>query len=261
MIYRVLFGVRGTESAAAALCDIRNELLFGMYSAILLTIVISTPRRIGLVADSRYRFSPRPFSSTVVQFDFPSVGFFFFFEDWPVAAQSGEKERSREHTGNLIQSGGKTEIGLAPYAASFTLYYTNRVGLRAGSDSGRVVYRPLPASIAVKRVEDPPLRHRPQGPSTSSPFSTRLDARGTKRERERERDDSLFEERSSAYRTGSSNISNYRRSVDLHARRERIRKFASRGEVKHGQSPRDPKRERERGSRNAAEGPSFCCRV
>lgn len=67
------------------------------------------------------------------------------------------------------------------------------------------------------------------------------------RERERERDDSLFEERSSAYRTGSSNISNYRRSVDLHARRERIRKFASRGEVKHGQSPRDPKRERERG--------------
>lgn len=155
--------------------------------------------------------------------------------------------KEREHTGNLIQSGGKTEIGLAPYAASFTLYYTNRVGLRAGSDSGRVVYRPLPASIAVKRVEDPPLRHRPQGPSPS-PFSTRLE-----RERERERDDSLFEHRFSAYRTGSSNILNYRGYASCSARTiRRIRKFASRGDCE--ESSRSLERRRET-------PPSFCGRV
>lgn len=150
--------------------------------------------------------------------------------------------KEREHTGNLIQSGGKTEIGLAPYAASFTLYYTNRVGLRAGSDSGRVVYRPLPASIAVKRVEDPPLRHRPQGPSPS-PFSTRIRA-SRERERERERDDSLFEHRSSAYRTGSSNILNYRGFAS--SRRERFDESANSLREATTQSPRDLWREGEK---------------
>ena len=181
-----------------------------------------------------------------------------------------KKERSREHTGNLIQSGGKTEIGLAPYAASFTLYYTNRVGLRAGSDSGRVVYRPLPASIAVKRVEDPPLRHRPQGPSPSHP-SHRLDAR----ERERENEMIHFSRIDLAHIASGHLISRIIFGFACCSTRtiRRIRKFASRRdhEAKHGRSPleisgekargRERARERAGESRNAAEGPSFCGRV
>lgn len=72
------------------------------------------------------------------------------------------------------------------------------------------------------------------------------------------RDGERFTFRGSIFRIapGSSNILNYRRSVDLHARRERfdqrIRKFASRGEEdeeeerKRGQSPRVLRRERKR---------------
>ena len=176
-----------------------------------------------------------------------------------------KKERSREHTGNLIQSDGKTEIGLAPYAASFTLYYTNRVGLRAGSDSGRVVYRPLPASIAVKRVEDPPFRHRPQGPSPS-PFAS-------SRERERENEMIHFSRIDLAHIASGHLISRIIFGFACCSTRtiRRIRKFASRRdhEAKHGRSPleisgekaRGRERERAGESRNAAEGPSFCGRV
>ena len=157
-----------------------------------------------------------------------------------------KKERSREHTGNLIQSGGKTEIGLAPYAASFTLYYTNRVGLRAGSDSGRVVYRPLPASIAVKRVEDPPLRHRPQGPSPSHP-SYRLDAR----ERERENEMIHFSRIDLAHIASGHLISRIIFGFACCSTRtiRRIRKFASRRdhEAKHGRSPLEISGEKARG--------------
>lgn len=173
-----------------------------------------------------------------------------------------KKERSREHTGNLIQSGGKTEIGLAPYAASFTLYYTNRVGLRAGSDSGRVVYRPLPASIAVKRVEDPPLRHRPQGPSPS-PFAS-------SRERERENEMIHFSRIDLAH-IASGHLIIFGFACCSTRTIRRIRKFASRRdhEAKHGRShleifgekARGRERERAEESRNAAEGPSFCGRV
>lgn len=154
-----------------------------------------------------------------------------------------KKERSREHTGNLIQSGGKTEIGLAPYAASFTLYYTNRVGLRAGSDSGRVVYRPLPASIAVKRVEDPPLRHRPQGPSPS-PFAS-------SRERERENEMIHFSRIDLAHIASGHLISRIIFGFACCSTRtiRRIRKFASRRdhEAKHGRSPLEISGEKARG--------------
>lgn len=57
-------------------------------------------------------------------------------------ARRYKKERSREHAGNLIQSGGKTEIGLAPCAQPPLRYITRTVsdyGLEVTLDVSPIV--------------------------------------------------------------------------------------------------------------------------